>query len=310
MANIRLKELVEASVDPKLVARSKESGKLVYFKTPQAKDAALKAGSHEDPNAKKGGQPKVDAKPNDMFGGDYAKDRGGNASLNRKWVNYDKDHSIDTNSGMIVPKGKESNNPNPNDIKGIDSIGTPAKVSSARKWVNYDKDHSIDTNSGMIVTKGKESDTPDPKDIKGMDSIDTSKADMDSDSASTTLKTDRDGSVSFESATSIEKLLNKKLGANGVADVNDNGAIEYTIPTKDGNWDNALYIGKDKGSWVVSLESNGGTDDTKFGNDWYKRFKNPKDAVNHIVMMASKYKKELGGSSTTESTKLTSMLKK
>jgi hypothetical protein len=78
MANIRLKELVEANVDPKLVARSKESGKLVYFKTPQAKDAALKAGSHLDPKAEKGGKSKADAKPNDMFGGDYAKDRGGN----------------------------------------------------------------------------------------------------------------------------------------------------------------------------------------------------------------------------------------
>ena len=79
MANIRLKELLEANVDPKLVARSKESGKLVYFKTPQAKDAALKAGTHLDPKAKKGGEPKADKKPNDMFGGDYAKDRGGEA---------------------------------------------------------------------------------------------------------------------------------------------------------------------------------------------------------------------------------------
>ena len=76
MANIRLKELLEANVDPKLVARSKESGKLVYFKTPQAKDAAVKAGSHEDPKSKKGAQPKVDAKPNAMFGKDYNKDRG------------------------------------------------------------------------------------------------------------------------------------------------------------------------------------------------------------------------------------------
>jgi hypothetical protein len=74
---IKLKELIEASIDPKLVARSKESGKLVYFKTPQAKDAAMKAGTHLDPKAKKGAQPKADVKPNDMFGGDYAKDRGG-----------------------------------------------------------------------------------------------------------------------------------------------------------------------------------------------------------------------------------------
>ena len=88
MANIRLKELMEANVDPKLVARSKESGKLVYFKTPQAKDAAMKAGSHEDPKAKKGGQPKGDAKPNNMFGKDYSKDRGAKAASksNTNWM--------------------------------------------------------------------------------------------------------------------------------------------------------------------------------------------------------------------------------
>jgi hypothetical protein len=79
MANIRLKELMEASIDPKLVARSKETGKLVYFKTPQTKAAAMKAGTHEDPKAGKSGQPKADVKPNSMFGGDYAKDRSGEA---------------------------------------------------------------------------------------------------------------------------------------------------------------------------------------------------------------------------------------
>jgi len=81
MANIRLKELIEANVDPKLVARSKESGKLVYFKTPQAKDAAVKAGSHLEPKGKKGGEPKADAKPNNMFGKDYSKDRGGDTKI-------------------------------------------------------------------------------------------------------------------------------------------------------------------------------------------------------------------------------------
>ena len=79
MANIRLKELLEANVDPKLVARSKETGKLVYFKSPENKAAAIKAGSHTDPKDKKGDEPKADANPNDMFGGDYAKDRGGEA---------------------------------------------------------------------------------------------------------------------------------------------------------------------------------------------------------------------------------------
>ena len=88
MANIRLKELIEANVDPKLVARSKETGKLVYFKSPENKAAALKAGSHTDPKDKKGGEPKVDAKPNSMFGKDYSKDRGAKAAPkdNSNWM--------------------------------------------------------------------------------------------------------------------------------------------------------------------------------------------------------------------------------
>ena len=60
-------------------AKSKETGKLVHFKSKDAYQAALKAGTHEDPKAKKAGEPKAAAKPNDMFGGDYAKDRGAEA---------------------------------------------------------------------------------------------------------------------------------------------------------------------------------------------------------------------------------------
>ena len=100
MANIRLKELVEANVDPKLVARSKESGKLVYFKTPQAKDAAIKAGTHKDPKAQKDAQPKKDVKPNSMFGADYAKDRGGKAPKAAKSKYDDKSYWQDTEYGQ------------------------------------------------------------------------------------------------------------------------------------------------------------------------------------------------------------------
>jgi hypothetical protein len=76
MANISLKRLFEAE---DFKAKSKETGKLVHFKSKDSYQAALKAGTHEDPNAKKGEQPKAAVKPNDMFGGDYAKDRGGEA---------------------------------------------------------------------------------------------------------------------------------------------------------------------------------------------------------------------------------------
>jgi hypothetical protein len=74
MANISLKRLFEAE---DFKARSKETGKLVHFKSKDSYDAAIKAGSHEDPKAGKDKGSKASAKPNDMFGGDYSKDRGG-----------------------------------------------------------------------------------------------------------------------------------------------------------------------------------------------------------------------------------------
>jgi len=77
MANIKLKGLLKEAEDFK--ARSKETGKLVHFKSKDSYDAALKAGTHEDPKDKKDKDSKVSTKPNDMFGGDYAKDRGGEA---------------------------------------------------------------------------------------------------------------------------------------------------------------------------------------------------------------------------------------
>jgi hypothetical protein len=76
MANIKLKSLFEAK---DFQARSKETGKLVHFKSKDAYQAAIKAGTHKDPKDKKDKGSKVSAKPNDMFGGDYAKDRGGEA---------------------------------------------------------------------------------------------------------------------------------------------------------------------------------------------------------------------------------------
>ena len=81
MANIKLKGLLTEAEDFK--ARSKETGKLVHFKSKDAYQAAIKAGSHEDPKAEKGAHPKADAKPNDMFGGDYAKDRGGKSETDK-----------------------------------------------------------------------------------------------------------------------------------------------------------------------------------------------------------------------------------
>jgi hypothetical protein len=60
----------EATGDPKLSARSKETGKIVYFKTKQAKDTAIKGGTHEDPNSKKSSSKKEPVKGASMFKGD------------------------------------------------------------------------------------------------------------------------------------------------------------------------------------------------------------------------------------------------
>ena len=59
----------EATGDPKLAARAKDSGKIVYFKTKQSKDKAIKGGTHEDPKAKKA-QTKPQAATQNMFTGD------------------------------------------------------------------------------------------------------------------------------------------------------------------------------------------------------------------------------------------------
>lgn len=141
MANIRLKELLEANVDPKLVARSKESGKMVYFKTPQAKANAMKAGTHEDPKAKKGGQPKADAKPNSMFGADYKKDRGAEAAPkdDTDWIsNLD---SIDTSD----VKGKAD--PNADSFTHDDVFGATFKDPQTGKTTTVGDAYEKEDNS-------------------------------------------------------------------------------------------------------------------------------------------------------------------
>ena len=100
MANISLKRIFEAE---DFKAKSKETGKLVHFKSKDSYQAALKAGTHEDPKAQKGGASKGAAKPNDMFGGDYSKDRGGEAPKAGADVS---DYKTD-GEGKVLYKGKK-----------------------------------------------------------------------------------------------------------------------------------------------------------------------------------------------------------
>jgi hypothetical protein len=100
---ILLKELFEAK--PKITdfsAISKETGKLVYFDTKNNMDAAIKAGTHDNPKVK--GNDIETPKSSDLFKGDYEKERGGtidkkiNTPPKPKKVKYTSDEAkpIDT----------------------------------------------------------------------------------------------------------------------------------------------------------------------------------------------------------------------
>ena len=117
MANISLKRLFEAE---DFQAKSKETGKLVHFKSKDSYQAALKAGTHTDPKAEKGDAPKADAKPNSMFGGDYSKDRGGEApkaspKINSKNWKPDEDGSMSDEASDDVQNYL-------NDVLGADGL--------------------------------------------------------------------------------------------------------------------------------------------------------------------------------------------
>ena len=82
MADIKLKSLLTEVGD--FQARSKETGKLVHFKSKDSYDAAIKAGSHIDPKTKKDSSKKEPVKGASMFGADYAKNRSDDTSKKNK----------------------------------------------------------------------------------------------------------------------------------------------------------------------------------------------------------------------------------
>ena len=73
---IKLKNLLK---EEQFTARAKDSGKLVYFKTKDSRDAAIKQGTHTDPEKETKPQQPTTQKPAgaDLFGKDYQTARGG-----------------------------------------------------------------------------------------------------------------------------------------------------------------------------------------------------------------------------------------
>jgi hypothetical protein len=272
MANIRLKELVEANVDPKLVARSKETGKLVYFKNAQNKDAAMKAGTHLDPKDKKGDEPKADAKPNDMFGGDYTKDRGGAPNDNdtadfnepkaRKQIIKDRNKLVQMNVGK--------------DDKSLDF---------AIKLIDMLLDGELQAPNADTTKVGKE----EPKTSSKLSTMMPKSKPTLNINSKNWKNTDGDGRMSFEAADDVRNHLNAVLGTDdGVAEVDfGSGNIQYGL--SDG--ENSIYVGNEGGTYNVSFE--GPFMDIDKISQSYKSFKNPKDALQYAGELAKANKEGL-----------------
>jgi hypothetical protein len=298
MGNISLKRLFEAE---DFKAKSKETGKLVHFKSKDAYQAALKAGTHEDPNAEKGGASKAPAKPNDMFGGDYAKDRGSEApnqpSANltpdskivkvlskktgvngRALISWTEQNGVDLEK---IASDVESKKLNPMDFMTAVTGNTGNEYAKAI-IAKY-------SNTGAVNTTQQQPKAQFPKKASQLDDT---------------------------HAENVITILNKEAGLDGYAQLDDDsGAIMYNaskgeMPTY------TLYIGSNidygkPNEFRVSLEPTYGNDPSKLQGKIDKSFKSAEDANTFMIAVTKKYKKELQmDDDTNESTKLTKMIKK
>lgn len=304
MTNIKLKELLEANVDPKLVARSKKTGKLVYFKSPEAKANAVKAGSHEEPKKDKKTQAKQAAQSADMFKGDYSKERGAKDDSN--WM--DDLDKIDTSD----IKGKAD--PNADSFTSADLYGATFKDPQTGKTITVGDAYEREDNSPAYqkafayVAKFD----PDKEAVMGTQAYD----DLQKKAAPKVNLPKKASDLDYTHAETLEKAVNDATGLDGYVDTDDNtDAIQYhgsngASPTY------TLYFGSNidynkPDEFRVSLLSTYGNDPSKLGGKIDKPFKSGEDAMKFMVAVAKKYKKELEmDDESNESTKLTSMIKK
>jgi hypothetical protein len=315
--NISLKVLLEAE---DFKAKSKQTGKLVHFKSKDAYQAALKAGTHEDPKAKKGEQPKAAAKPHDMFGGDYAKDRGGKTPTSK------------TAHVSVKPDSEE--------------VQTIAKLTGVReKFIaGYINKHKLDAAAlanfakkgplqnrlsvgrAMIGEPGNKSEKELIKKFR------VGKSEL-----TATSLPKKASQLSDKHANLVADTLNKETGLDGFAEIDDNsGAITF-IASPGNEPTYTLFIGSNQkngkpNQFRVTLEPTARQDPGGFRNKIDKSFETAEEAMAFAVKIAKKYKSELQlddnirfssdynmyddedadwtSDKKTESTKLTSMIKK
>jgi len=307
MANISLKRLFEAE---DFQAKSKQTGKLVHFKSKDAYQAALKAGTHEDPKAKKGDAPKADAKPNSMFGADYSKDRGAKSASksNTNWM--DDLDSIDTSD----IKGKAD--PNADSFTSGDLYGATFKDPQTGKTITvgdaYEREDDSPAYQKAFAYVAKFD--PDKEAVMGTQAYD----DLQKKAAPKAQLPKKASELDYTHAETLEKSVNAETGLKGYVDTDDNSdAIMYNA-SSGVNPTYTLYFGGNSDynkpdEFRVSLLSTYGNDPSNIGDGSIdKTFKNGDDAMKFMIAVAKKYKKELemDDEDTNESTKLTSMIKR
>jgi hypothetical protein len=308
MANISLKKLITEAED--FQAKSKETGKLVHFKSKDSYQAAIKAGTHEDPKAKKGDTSKSAEKPNNMFGKDYSKDRGAKASSksNTNWM--DNLDSIDVSD----VKGKadpSSDSWTHSDVFGATfkdpQTGKPISVGAA-----YDREDDSPAYQKAFAYVAQFN--PDDEAVMGTQAY----ADLNKKEAPKANLPKKASQLDYKHASSIADVVNAESGLDGYVDTDDNtDAIMYHGKQTGNEPTYTLYFGAndDYGKpdeFRVTLEPTYGNDPAKLSGKYDKSFKSGDDAVKYMTAIAKKHKKEMqmDDGDTNESSKLTSMFRK
>ena len=325
--------MLEASIDPKLVARSKKTGKLVYFKSPESKAKAVKSGSHEEPKKDKVAQSKQAAKSADMFKGDYGKERGGYGSkpgpsyknpLKSKedWDDlrsiyggdvYDADGNVIKNPFETEDDFSDIKGPKPGDSDWSteDVFNATFKDPDTGKEISvgdaYDReDDSPAYNKAFDYVSQFNPD--DEKVISGPGSTKSPKVNLPKKASK----------LDYTHAEALQKALSAETGLDIYSNTDDNtDAIQFNVDLGIGDMPTyTLYFGGNSDynkpdEYRVSLLSTYGNDPSNLGDKIDKTFKSGDDATKFAIAIAKKYKKQLQMmDDENESTKLTKMIKK
>jgi hypothetical protein len=301
---IKLTDLLEA--EKAFTATSKETGNVSVFKTKAARDAAVKAGSHEKRKTDKDDAvdvPTGEKKPN-MFSKDAGYDAPDTDKKEPKKGNLPLDDSGDGFTGKAASHIEDELSKS----IGIDG-SADINVNGTIEFAFGDSDRETSLFIGREGgTYNVSVENPYGDDFGGIESFDneadaiahakklakkyskelgakSEKKTSEPKSSTPKLDKDGDGGMSSDTSRSVEKYLNKELGLDGFTNLNSGGAIEYNIP---GSTD-TLLIGddeKDGKPFSVGLANEDGFDP----GDTYKSFDNQKDAMAYAKELAQKLK--------------------